>query len=221
MTFNRFLSIFTIVVPVLLSFGLITGACLYQYLEKKYRYLLLYFSICLLIDVVSRIVGELYNNNLIFIIIFSLLELVFFYVYYRVCFFKQKVNAYTVATVLGSLYMIYEMFALKDVSPKDFQPYSKVICSFIIIVMSINVLFEKMAQEHQDSKIIKLNSAFVIYFSLNLIFFLPVNFLINVASSVKFYFWCANLILTVSFYTFLSREIWKNGSTQKLLRSGS
>jgi len=221
MTFDRFLSISTAVVPILLTVGLITGTYLYQYLEKKYRYLLLYFSICFLIDIISRIIGELYNNNLIFIIIFSLLELVFFYVYYRVCFFKRKINAYTLATIFGSLYMLYEMFALKDVSPKDFQPYSKVICSFIIIVMSINCLFENMAREHQDSAIIKLNSAFVIYFSLNLIFFLPVNFLINVASSVKFYFWCANLLLTVSFYTFLSREIWKNGSTQKQLQSGS
>jgi hypothetical protein len=61
----------------------------------------------------------------------------------------------------------------------------------------------------------------VIYFSLNLIFFLPVNFLINVASSVKFYFWSANLLLTISFYTFLCKEIWKNGSTRKRLRSGS
>jgi hypothetical protein len=221
MTFDRFLSLATLVVPLLLLFGISIGAYLKRHLEDRYRFLLIYLGMCLLIDVLSRIVGELYGNNLVFIIIFSLLELVFFYVYYRKFFFKRAVPIYTLITLLGSIFMLYEMAALKDVSPKEFQPYSKVICSFIIIVMSINCLFEKMADEQQDNAVIKLNSAFVIYFSLNLIFFLPVNFLINVASSVKFYFWSANLLLTISFYGFLCKEIWKNGSTRKRLQSGS
>jgi hypothetical protein len=221
MTFTRFISVSTVLVPVLLFFGLVAGRYYYRYLDKKYRYLVFYLLICFCTDIVSRIVGEIYDNNLIFIIIFSLLELLFFYRYYRVCFFKKQIRVYTVITFLSAIYMLYEMYMLKDVSPRDFQPYSKVICSFVIIIISINSLFEKMDTEQPDNAIIRLNSAFVLYFSLNLIFFLPVNFLINVTSSVKFYFWCANLILTVSFYTFLSREIWKNGSTQKQLHSGS
>lgn len=221
MTFNRLLSIGTLLVPLLLLFGTIAGACYYRYLDKKNKFLVAYLSVCLIVDILSRIAGEVYNNNLIFVVIFSLLEMVFFYLYYRVCFFKKEVRSYTVVTFIAVVYMIYEMFALKDTAPIDFQPYSKVICSFIIIIMSINILFEKISKEQQDSTIVKLNSVFVMYFSLNLIFFLPVNFLINVASSVKFYFWFANLLLTVSFYTFLSKEIWKNGRTQKRLQSGS
>lgn len=220
MTFNRLLSIGTLLVPLLLLFGVIAGACYYRYLDKKNRFLVAYLSVCLAVDVLSRIAGELYSNNLIFIVIFSLLELVFFYAYYRFCFFKKNKKLYSVATFIASVYMLYEMFALKDVNPIDFQPYSKVICSFIIIIMSIDCLFENINKEQQDSAIVKLNSVFVIYFSLNLIFFLPVNFLINVTSSVKFYFWFANLLLTFSFYIFLSKEIWKNGSTQKRLQSG-
>lgn len=220
MTFNRLLSIGTLLVPLLLLFGIIAGACYYRYLDKKNKFLVVYLSICFTVDILSRIAGEIYNNNLIFIVIFSLLELVFFYVYYRVCFFKKNITLYTVATSIASVYMMYEMFTLKDVEPIDFQPYSKVICSFIIIIMSINSLFENISKEQQDSTIVKLSSVFVIYFSLNLIFFLPVNFLINVTSSVKFYFWFANLLLTVSLYIFLSKEIWKNGSTQKRLQSG-
>lgn len=220
MTFNRLLSIGTLLVPLLLLFGIIAGAFYYRYLDKKNKLLVVYLSICLTIDILSRIAGEIYNNNLIFIVIFSLLELVFFYVYYRVCFFKKNITLYTVATSIASVYMIYEMFTLKDVEPIDFQPYSKVICSFIIIIMSINSLFENISKEQQDSTIVKLSSVFVIYFALNLIFFLPVNFLINVTSSVKFYFWFANLLLTVSLYIFLTKEIWKNGSTQKRLQSG-
>jgi hypothetical protein len=221
MTFDRFLSLATALVPILLFLGIACGIYFYRFLQQTYKFLLIYLLICFFIDVSSRIAGEIYDNNLIFIIIFSVLELVFFYFYFRACFFKRKVTSYTVLTFVATIYMLYEMFMLKDVSPKYFQPYSKVICSFIIIIMSINCFFEKMANEQQDNEVIKLNSVFVIYFSLNLIFFLPVNFLINVTSSVKFYFWCANLLLTVLFYTFLSKEIWKNGSTQKRLQSGS
>lgn len=221
MTFNRLLSIGTLLVPLLLLFGIIAGTFYYRYLDKKYQVLVVYLSVCLTVDILSRIAGEMYGNNLIFIVIFSLLELVFFYSYYQIYFFKKNKNIYTVATFIASAYIIYEIFALKDVEPIDFQPYSKVMCSFIIIIMSINCLFENINREQQDSAIVKLSSVFVIYFSLNLIFFLPVNFLINVTSSVKFYFWFANLLLTFSFYIFLSKEIWKNGSTQKRLQSGS
>lgn len=206
---------------MLLSFGVGIGAYLYRYLEQKYRFLLYYLMICLGTDVLSRIAGELFKNNLIFIIIFSMLELVFFYAFYMLCIFRKKKTIYTVLTLVAVAYMVYEMFAMQHVSPKEFQPYSKVICSFIIIGMSISCFFEKLAQEQQDQGVLKLNSVFIIYFSLNLIFFLPVNFLINVASTVKFYFWTANLILTTSFYIFICKEIWKNGSTRKPLPSGS
>jgi hypothetical protein len=220
MTFKRVISISTALVPLILFFGVVAGAYFRRYLDERNRFLVIYLSICLTIDMVSRIIGELYRNNLIFIVIFSLLELLFFYFFYQVCFFQRRIRMYALVTGLASLYMIYEMFTLKDVAPAEFQPYSKVICSFIIIIMSINCLFDSIRKEQQDSAIIKLSSVFVIYFSLNLIFFLPVNFLINVASSVKFYFWFANLLLTFSFYIFLSREIWKNGSTQRRLQSG-
>jgi hypothetical protein len=220
MTFNRFLSISTLLVPIILLFSMIAGAYFYKHLEKKFRFVLLYFAVCFTIDILSRVAGEIYKNNLIFIVIFSLLELAFFYVFYRNCFFREKKPMYLIATCLALAYIVCEIFLLKDVTPKDFQPYSKVICSFLIIIMSINCLFDNITREPQDSSNIMLNSAFVIYFSLNLIFFLPVNFLINVTSSVKFYFWCANLLLTVSFYIFLSWQIWTNGSTHKRLRSG-
>lgn len=220
MDFIQFFATCTLLVPFLLLFGILGGLYYYHFLDKKVQYLIVYLFICLTTDILSRIAATLYDNNLIFIVIFSLLELVFFYVYYRFCFFKKNIKIYSIITSLACIYMLYEVLTLKDVAPLDFQPYSKVLCSFIIIIMSINSLFENIGKEDQDTSIVKLSSVFLIYFSLNLIFFLPVNFLINVASSVKFYFWSANFLLTVSFYTFLSKEIWKNGSTHKRLQSG-
>lgn len=220
MTFNQILSIATLAVPFLLIGGIAVGLRLRKYLQRNYMYLVVYLIICLITDVLSRIVGGLYDNNLIFIVVFSLLELVFFYLYFRPSFTEKAANYYAVAVAFAVLYMVYELFFLRNVAPAAFQPYSKVIGAFLIIVMVLNCLFQTIKDDPFVQSVSNLNSIFVLYFSLNLIFFLPVNFLINVTSSVKFYFWCANFLLTLSFYTYLSHEIWKNGSTRKRLQPG-
>ena len=220
MTFNQILSIATLAVPFLLIGGIAVGLRLRKYLQRNYMYLVVYLIICLITDVLSRIVGGLYDNNLIFIVVFSLLELVFFYLYFRPSFTEKAANYYAVAVAFAVLYMVYELFFLRNVAPAAFQPYSKVIGAFLIIVMVLNCLFQTIKDDPFVQSVSNLNSIFVLYFSLNLIFFLPVNFLINVTSSVKFYFWCANFLLTLSFYTYLSHEIWKNGSIRKRLQPG-
>lgn len=220
MTFNQCLSVATLAVPFLLIGGITVGLKFRKYLQRNYMYLVVYLIICLITDVLSRIAGELYNNNLIFIVVFSLLELVFFYFYFRTSFSEKVAKYYGVAIAFAVLYMVYELVSLSNVEPAAFQPYSKVIGAFLIIVMVLNCLFQTIKDDPFVQSVSKLNSVFVLYFSLNLIFFLPVNFLINVTSSVKFYFWCANFLLTLSFYTYLSHEIWKNGSIRKRLQPG-
>lgn len=221
MTFFRFLSISTLSVPVLLLLGIIIGTYFYKFTETRYRFLLVYLAICFGTDVLSRIIGEIYGNNLLFILIFSLLELVFFTAFYLVCLFRRKEKKYILLTSAAVVFIIIELYLAGTSSPERFQPYSKVVGSFLILLMAISYLFEGIGKKQPDYSDMKLNSVFIIYFSLNLIFFLPLNFLINVPSSVKFYFWCFNLILTISFYVFLIREIWKNGSTRKQLQFGS
>ena len=222
MSLMRLIGFATGLVPLLLFFGMVLGYYYRKNLDKKNKLFVIYLCICFIIDILTRIIGEIYNNNLIFIVVFSLLELLFFYYFYKICIYKRHKKIFSIATAVASVYMLYEMYTLNDVSPYEFQPYSKVLCSFLIIIMSINTLFEHINKEKQDTTIIKLCSVFVVYFSLNLIFFLPVSFLINinVNSSTKFYFWLANLILTILFYIFLIKEIWKNGSTRKPLQSG-
>jgi hypothetical protein len=46
---------------------------------------------------------------------------------------------------------------------------------------------------------------------LNIIIFLPLDFLISEDSIFNFYIWFANLGVTVLFYLFLIYSIWKNG----------
>ena len=220
MSFSKFIEVATLLVPALLFGGIVAGFYFYKYLKKEYIFLLIYLIICFVTDVSSRIAGEFLKNNLIFIVLFSLCEVLFFTVFYQVCFFKRKVTLYIVTGTAAAIYILWEIISLWGAHPSEFQTYSRVLSSFLIIFMAISSLFEKIEQKQKNNKAIRLNFIFLIYFSLHLIFFLPINFLINVASSVKYYFWCANLLLTISFYIIISLEIWKNGSMQKLLQSG-
>lgn len=221
MTFFRALSVATLLIPILLLLGIVMGIFYYAVLKMKYRLLLFYLAGCLVTDILCRVAGELYRNNLMFIILFSLFELVFFSIFYQINFFKRKVPLYSMATVTGAVFVVYELYSLKNFNPVEFQTYSKISCLFIIIIMAIHYFFEKINKNQLKDADMRLNAVCIIYFSITLILFLPVNFLINVDSSVKFYFWLINLITTMLFYLFLIQEIWKNGSTQKQLQSGS
>lgn len=220
MTFYELLKLFTYISPFLIGTTIVIGICYFKFIKREYQLLLLYLSICLISDIISRIIGVIYNNNLIIIVIFSFFELLFFSIYYQLAFFKRKIWVYTLIATVALIYIAWEIVDLWNVPPSEFQSYSRVISAFFIIAIAINYLFEKIEEKQKQSSLIKLNYAFIIFYSLHLIFFLPINFLINVPSSIKYYFWSANLLLTLTFYVYLGREIWRNGLTQKRLHSG-
>lgn len=221
MTFSELLSLGTMVIPLVLVTGMAAGVYYYRFLSLKYRYLLVYLAICLLIDLLSRLAGRLFENNLVLLIIFSLLELLFFYVFFRVCYFRRKVLKHIVLVTAASLYMILEIFLLSKIAVTAFQSYAKTIGAFLVLVMVIDYLFDLLRRKEDRAGNVSELAAFIIYFSINLIFFLPINFLINVSAAFKFYFWCVNLVVTILFYLYLVREIWKNGLRQKQLLPGS
>lgn len=221
MSFFRILSISTAIVPFILLFGIIKGLQYYRYLKTDYKLLVVYLIGCFLADISSRIMGEFYKNNLICMVAFSLFELLFFVYYYQTCFFKRKVWRYLIVALIGTIYIGHEIYTLINVKPEYFQTYSKTFTAFLIIIMGIDFFIENLKEERIDSSsTMRRNAIFIFYFSLNLILFLPINFLINVSSSVKFYFWLINLIVTFSFYIILTKKIWKNGLTQKQLQRG-
>ncbi len=220
MSFYEILDILTYLIPILLFLGISAGIYYFKFIKFEYRFLLFYLTLCFVTDILGRVLGTLYDNNLILIIVFSFFELLFFSIFYQVCLYKRKILPYIVASTVSTLYILWEIISLWNTPPNEFQTYSRTLSSFLIIIMAINYLFEKIENKHKSNNIVKLNSVIIIFFSLHLIFYLPINFLINVPSSIKYYFWCANFFLIIAFYIYLGREIWRNGLTQKQLHSG-
>lgn len=212
MTFYQFLDYLTYLSPALLLTGIGIGMYRYKSLVLSHKMLLLYISVALCTDLTSRVYGHLFGNNLIFIILFSLLELIIFTTLYQFCFFEKKSRTLFLLTLVASGFIVWELGSLHKINPKQFQSYSKVMDAFVILLFTLTYFFQKVGKYKTTQKEqLRLNAAILIFFSLHLLFFLPINFLINVSSGVKFYFWMANLVLTLFFYAFINWEIWKNG----------
>lgn len=222
MDFYEFIDTLTFLAPAASFTGVAAGIYYYRFLNPVYKMIGLYLIIALATDIFSRLYVLNYDNNLVFILIFSLLELLIFVCLYLIFFLQQQRKLMLIVASAGVLFIIWEIFSLRFIQVEQFQSYSKVVDTFLIILLSIAFFFEKIkAYDSKQWKLFRLNSIILTFFSLNLIFFLPLNFMINENSGLKFYFWLANLIITILFYIFLTLEIWRNGLTRKRLRSGS
>ena len=125
-------------------------------------------------------------------------------------------------SIVGIAFSLYEIFTIDYLDPVNFQSYSRVLVVFLIVIFAMIFFFEKLSAgtNPKDYKL-SVNTGILIYYSLSVVVLLPINFLINEGTSLKFYFLLGNSFITLLFYLFLTYAIWKNGKTLKHLHSGS
>ena len=220
MNISQFLELLLWFVPTILTIGTLVGIYHFPTLSGAYKNLFLYLLICLLTDIVCRIVGSIHGSNLILFIIFSIFEMIFFYYFFQKYLFKKENIKWKIIVVISTFYLLLELYFLSEVNPREFQTYSKSLTSLVSLLMTFDYLLIKLKDKTLNFRIIKFSSVFIIYQGLNLIILLPFNYLINVPSPVKFYFWLFLLIITLIFYGFIIIEIWKNGMRPKQLQHG-
>jgi len=211
---DNFYRTMTYLSPLVLLIGIIIGFLSYKKLSIVSKGLVWYFVMLLAVDILSRIL-YLFNNNLIVLLIYSLLEMLMFSYFYFKYLYKSRQRLLLIAIALATAYIIWELLAF-NLDFKQFQSYSKVVDNFIIISLALAYFHEKI-NRFRESKWdnFQLNTVILIFFSVNLILFLPINFLINESLGIKVYFWQGILITTVLFYLYLTWSIWKNGRTQR------
>lgn len=206
-------------IPGLLMLGIIGGLYFFRTLDKIHLILVGYLAVCLSVDLASRVYAREYGNNLVFMPISGFLELSTFSLFYYQ-FLKGKRYLYPLV-IAALMFMLYEAMSINVVNIAEFQTYSRVIASFLVTLMSIICFFDWIGNEQNiPGNILFLNSGILVFYAFNLICFLPVNFLINVDSDVKFSFWFANFLVTLAFYIVLTFVIWKHGKSRKQLRRG-
>ena len=203
---------------MVLLIGISIGLYHYKVINRNGRLFLLYLTLSLALDIAARVIGQTTYNNLITFNVLSLIEVLTFSLYYL-----NNIKAKPFVLALASIgigYPLIEIALINTANVASFQSYSKVLVAFLIIIMSFYYI---MYQIKREQKIANQNLAFVTiaYFSLELIFLLPLNFLVNYDSPFVLYIWFFRLSVNVFFYTYLIRFIWRNGKVQKQSYSGS
>lgn len=219
MTFYDVVDFCTYFSPIILSVGLGMGIYYFKRLNFLLKVITFYMGSMLFLDVLAYIFGEAYGNNLVFIPIFGFLELFIFSLFYYSLGIKETIikKGLLITTVIGMfLFTLWEILKVYNAPVEEFQSYSKVISTLFIVLLSIGFFIENIVKRKDISaSIFFINSGILLYYSLTLIIFLPIDFLIHDNTGLKFYFWFANLIFTYVFYIFLILSIWKNGKIQE------
>lgn len=204
------MTLLTLLSPASLLAGIIVGFCYFRRLDIVHKGITVYLLLMLVIDLASRILEYYFNHNLVILIIYSLLELCAFLFFYYKYLYRTRHRLIILVSTVAIAYILWELVTYRKIEARNFQSYAKVADNFVIITLVLGFFHERITA-FKDSKWenFGLNVVVLVFFSINLIFFLPYNFIIN-SSGLEFYFWLGILITTVLFYIYLGVMVWKN-----------
>ncbi|AEA43984.1 hypothetical protein [Fluviicola taffensis] len=216
MNIYEFADKLTILSPIGLGIGIVGGIYRYLSLNKIYRLITIYLIIALLTDFASRLLSFMDQSNLILLPIFNLLELLLFLKIYYLFFEKtRKLLLLVVAVVFLAAFGsdVIPLFLDQNVMTHS---YSSIIEALSIIFLAFLFFFDRI-QAYNELKwtVFALNSVILVYFSVKLMFYIPINFFIHDDTNLKFYFWIVHLIMLIIFYLYLAKSIWEHGKIQE------
>lgn len=195
---------------------LLAGFFLCIYLKNKSKtnqLILLLFILGLSIDILSRIFARLYNNNLVFINIYNIVDLVILFLIIKSNSPNFK-KGYWVFFVLILFYNFYDLFSIDFNKPLEYQSYSRSINSiFLLFISLLQLVKDIISNEFDQNKQLLIYLA--IFLILNAFLNIPINFLINYSNYTIFIIWLINTININFFYSYLIYYIWKSGKIQK------
>ncbi|TCN63729.1 hypothetical protein CLV25_11579 [Acetobacteroides hydrogenigenes] len=219
---NQIWTYVSLLSPIVLLLGISIGLYNFKHLGVSTRYLFYYLVLCLGADFLCRYFGyySRFKYNLFIVPIFGFFELAIFSKLYYSHILRRRSNILIGFMVLALLCVSSELlFVSRLLHLKNFQSFGKVIADVVIVLYCLMYYWRifngsiPIVKEHRY-----LNVAALIYFSINLVLFLPINFLVNESISVVFLFWVLNLVSLNLFYLVLIYLIWQNGKIRKCLR---
>lgn len=218
MLLKEILEILLLLPPIILFIGLLVGTIVYKRINIHYKLILLYLLLCFVTDILNRYFGNIFKSNLILFPIFSFIELSIFSVLYYLFIIASSSKLLKIFIAIVLLFIIVDIGNVDMYNAKSVQSYGKVFDNLTIILLSLLYIWKliKNTDNTFDKHLPIFNFGVLMYFSINLLIFLPFNFLVNSQSHVIYYFWMINLVVTILFYSFLIYMIWLNGKTPKL-----
>ena len=196
---------------VISSFSILLAFCSFFILTanlKKEPFFLFYIVLCGIAEIVNLYGAYAGIQTLLLIPIFSFIEFILFWKYFRKFIYKR---------ILNNLFYFSLLFSIIDFLIIVYYPtesmfiFSRVFNSLLFTGLSIYLL----NKVELDLKIITINLCILSYFAITFIYFLTINFLINVRENTIFLIWILYSVVCVLFHIFLFVSSWKFGKIQK------
>lgn len=146
----------------------------------------------------------LYNNNLRFLIIYSIVEVIFYTFLFQVILFS-KVNYYfLILSCLSLAFGLIELISLNFSDIDGFQSYSRIFSNMIIATFAAyNFILLLKNIDFRVWKHFGLNSIILIYFSIQSIMFLPFNYYLILSDNAFNIVIIINYLTNFAFYILL------------------
>jgi hypothetical protein len=212
------MELLTLLSPIVLLTGVVIGSINIMKNPKIGHLIFGYFIAGLLLEIASRYWGQVSEakNNLIFLSISGVVDFLFFTVLYIRFFFGRKrmwLLFLSFPTLIMLFYMMYHKAAL---IPSAFDAYDKVICDGIIVFYALLSSYDLInGKEEVRTDVMRVNAVVLLFFSLDLLFSLTTNFLINAGTHFVIYFWILRFVLLTTLYTTLAYTLWQIGKNRK------
>jgi hypothetical protein len=219
---HDFYNLITPASPIVLFIGIVISIFYFRNLSNGFRVIFGYLLMSLFIDLLTRYFG-FYSHlkyNLFLFPIFGFLELAFLStLYYKYILHSKSIPLLLFIIFMLLLIVVDFVFFSKLFDRKSFQSFGRVISDSTIIYLAM-IYYLKLVQGKvvMRSDINILNGTVIIYYSINLILYLFINFLVNASIQIITVFWMINLVTLIAFYLILIYLIWQDGKTPKLLR---
>jgi hypothetical protein len=220
MTINEVVIGFSFLVSLVLLVGCIFGGINYSKNPSVSRWIFWYFVASLGLDIVSRYMGffSSHGNNLFLFSVNALIDLIFFArLYIRFFQTNYKLLLQVVSVLVGTIVTANMAFHGDTIFVASFQAYDKLLCDGVIFIMALISMLDLLRGKGELKKeILRLNIVVLLYFSLDMLMSLIMNFLVN--SELKYflaYFWLLRLALLITLYIILIHTLWQTGKNRK------
>ncbi|WP_410880632.1 hypothetical protein [Myroides sp. DW712] len=214
MTIFNFVTYITYLVPAVLSILILYAGTKTPFTALKFA-LLGYLTTSLLFYLLGEYLGRNYQNNLILIPIFGVIELGWFSFMYRL------INAnkyYYLISIPAFICLIYELSTINFHLPTQVESYTRFIANLSLFLLALRYCFMLLQQDwkNYNPAFFLLNSTLLLYAAFSCLYYLPLNLLINGRSENIFLFWFLNIMINLLFYIINTKVVCSTSGKEKI-----
>lgn len=218
---KELLEIILLFIPITSGIGAVLCSLNFKQYNWVFRILTLYLWVAFTTDILSRIADYLTGENLVLVPLFGAIEFFLFSCVYYLILFKKWTIRFVLFTLFTLFFLSIEFFQSFHLIPQKFQSYSRVFEGCCILFFAVYYYYCTLKEKIPfHSQLILFNTGTILFFSINSLWHVLINFLINSPTSFIYSIWLINAIALPLYYIFLTLLIWKNGKTLKPLPSG-